>query len=90
MLLVKPFKVLISLYLAPSPSWAAAIAHKLSPAFTVYVRVPLPGIHPDHVGIEVDVTGDTIKVIEGNISDSVGYRNIKVNGKNICGRCSHQ
>ena len=42
---------------------------------------------PDHVGIVVSVSGDTIRVIEGNISSSVGYRNIKVNGKNIRGYC---
>ena len=41
----------------------------------------------DHVGIVVSVTNGTIKVIEGNISDSVGYRNISVNGKNIRGYC---
>ena len=40
---------------------------------------------PDHVGIVVSVNGTTIKVIEGNISDSVGYRTIKVNGKFIRG-----
>lgn len=39
----------------------------------------------DHVGIVVSVTGNTIKVIEGNINDSVGYRSIKVNGKFIRG-----
>ena len=41
--------------------------------------------NPDHVGIVASVSGDTIKVIEGNISDSVNYRSIKVNGKNIRG-----
>lgn len=41
----------------------------------------------DHVGIVVSVKNGTIKVIEGNISDSVGYRNIAVNGKNIRGYC---
>ena len=41
--------------------------------------------NPDHVGIVVSVNGSTIKVIEGNISDSVGYRNIAVNGKYIRG-----
>lgn len=39
----------------------------------------------DHVGIVVSVNGTTIKVIEGNISDSVGYRTIKINGKYIRG-----
>jgi Muramidase (flagellum-specific) len=40
---------------------------------------------PDHVGIVVSVSGGTIKVIEGNISNAVGYRNIAVNGKMIRG-----
>ena len=39
----------------------------------------------DHIGIVVSVTGNTIKVIEGNISDAVGYRTIQVNGKYIRG-----
>lgn len=39
----------------------------------------------DHVGIVVEVNGTTIRVIEGNISDSVGYRNITVNAKFIRG-----
>lgn len=42
---------------------------------------------PDHVGIVVSVSGGTIKVIEGNMDNAVGYRNIKVNGKNIRGYC---
>lgn len=40
---------------------------------------------PDHVGIIVSVSGLTIKVIEGNISDKVGYRNIVVDAKYIRG-----
>lgn len=40
---------------------------------------------PDHVGIVEKVSGDTITVIEGNYSDSVKRRTIKVNGKNIRG-----
>lgn len=39
----------------------------------------------DHIGIVVSVSGSTIKVIEGNISNAVGYRNIAVNGKFIRG-----
>lgn len=39
----------------------------------------------DHVGIIVSVSGDNIKVIEGNMSNSVGYRTLKVNGKYIRG-----
>ena len=42
---------------------------------------------PNHVGIVVSVSGNTIKVVEGNISNSVGYRTIEVNGKYIRGYC---
>lgn len=41
----------------------------------------------DHVGIVVSVSGKTIKIIEGNYSDAVKYRNIQVNGKYIRGYC---
>lgn len=40
---------------------------------------------PDHVGIVESVNGSTIKVIEGNISDSVGRRTMQVNGRYIRG-----
>lgn len=39
----------------------------------------------DHIGIVVSVSGSTIKVIEGNMSDAVGYRNLAVNGRYIRG-----
>lgn len=39
----------------------------------------------DHVGIVVDVNGNSIKIIEGNVDNSVGYRHITVNGKYIRG-----
>lgn len=39
----------------------------------------------DHIGIVVSVSGSTIKIIEGNMSNAVGYRNIAVNGKYIRG-----
>lgn len=41
--------------------------------------------HPDHVGIVERVVGNTISVIEGNISNKVGRRLIYVNSKNIRG-----
>ena len=41
--------------------------------------------NPDHVGVVVSVTGSTIRVIEGNKNNAVGYRDIAVNGKNIRG-----
>lgn len=40
---------------------------------------------PEHVGIVISVSGDVIKVIEGNKDDAVGYREIKVNGRYIRG-----
>lgn len=39
----------------------------------------------DHVGIVEKVNGDTITVIEGNISNAVGRRTLKVNGRYIRG-----
>lgn len=39
----------------------------------------------DHVGIVEKVEGTTITVIEGNINNAVGRRNIQVNGKYIRG-----
>lgn len=41
--------------------------------------------NPDHVGAVVSVSGNTIKVVEGNKSNAVGYRNLAVNGKYIRG-----
>lgn len=42
---------------------------------------------PDHVGIVAYISGTTMKIIEGNISDSVAYRTLSVNGKYIRGYC---
>lgn len=42
---------------------------------------------PEHVGMVVSVTGDTIKVIEGNYGNAVKYRTLKVNGRYIRGYC---
>ena len=39
----------------------------------------------DHVGIVVSVNGTTMKIIEGNMSDAVGYRTIQVNARYIRG-----
>lgn len=39
----------------------------------------------DHVGIVVSCDGKTIRVIEGNMSDAVGYRKLAVNGRYIRG-----
>lgn len=40
---------------------------------------------PEHVGIVVSVSGNTMKIIEGNKSDSVSYRDIAVNARYIRG-----
>lgn len=37
----------------------------------------------DHVGVVVQRNGTTLKVLEGNKSDAVGYRNVGVQSKNI-------
>lgn len=43
--------------------------------------------YPEHVGIVEAVDGNTIMVIEGNMSDKVGERKLKVNGRYIRGYC---
>lgn len=40
---------------------------------------------PDHVGIVSAVIGDTLEIIEGNMSNKVGYRRLSINGRNIRG-----
>lgn len=82
---------MIDLYKAKG-RWQENDAYRPSPADVIMYDWQDSGVgdntgYPDHVGIVVSVSGDTIKVIEGNISDRVGYRNIKVNGKNIRGYC---
>lgn len=42
---------------------------------------------PEHVGMVVSISGSTIKVIEGNKNDAVGYRTMQVGGKFIRGYC---
>lgn len=41
--------------------------------------------NPDHVGIVVNVKDGIIKVVEGNINNGCGYRNIAVNARYIRG-----
>ncbi len=41
--------------------------------------------YSDHVGIVEKVSGSTITIIEGNMSNAVGRRNLKVNGRYIRG-----
>ncbi len=40
---------------------------------------------PDHVGIVYSISGTTLKIIEGNKSDTVAYRSLQANGKYIRG-----
>lgn len=40
---------------------------------------------PDHVGVVESVIGNTIRVVEANYSNSVGIRNLTVNGRYIRG-----
>lgn len=42
---------------------------------------------PEHVGMVCDLSGGSMRVIEGNKSHAVGYRSIKVNGRYIRGYC---
>ena len=42
---------------------------------------------PDHVGIVAYISNNTMKIIEGNISNAVNYRTLSVNGKYIRGYC---
>ena len=37
----------------------------------------------DHVGIVVQRNGNTLKVVEGNMNNGVGYRNVGIQSKNI-------
>ena len=41
--------------------------------------------HCDHVGIVVEVVGDKLKVIEGNKSDTVGYRYVSLPNTQVWG-----
>ena len=40
-----------------------------------------------YIPVVVSVSGNSIKVIEGNMSDAVGHRTLRVNGKYIRGYC---
>lgn len=42
---------------------------------------------PDHVGIICSTSKNTMRVIEGNINNAVGYRDLKIDGKYIRGYC---
>lgn len=71
-------------------SWEENDAHVPSPGDYIFYDWQDSGIGDntgaaDHVGIVEKVSGSTITVIEGNMSNAVGRRNIAVNGRYIRG-----
>lgn len=71
-------------------SWVENDAYVPSPGDYIFYDWQDTGVgdctgSADHVGIVVSVSGNTIKVIEGNKNDAVGYRSIAVNGRYIRG-----
>ncbi len=71
-------------------AWTENDAHIPSPGDYIFYDWDDSGVGDntgwsDHVGIVVSVTGSTIKLIEGNISNKVGYRTLQVNAKTIRG-----
>lgn len=71
-------------------SWQENDAYVPSPGDYVFYDWDDSGVgdctgSADHVGIVVSVSGSTVKVIEGNKNDAVGYRNLAVNGRYIRG-----
>lgn len=71
-------------------TWQENDAHVPQPGDVVFYDWDDSGVGdntgwPDHVGIVESVTGSDIKVIEGNMSDAVGRRTLKVNGRYIRG-----
>ncbi len=82
---------MIALYKAKG-RWKEADDHKPSPGDLMMYDWDDSGNGentgaPEHVGMVVSVSGSTIKVIEGNKNDAVGYRTMKVNGRYIRGYC---
>lgn len=71
-------------------SWEETDAHTPKPGDVIFYDWQDSGVGDnkgtsEHVGIVEKVSGSTITVIEGNISDSVGRRTLKVNGRYIRG-----
>jgi len=71
-------------------SWVEDDAYKPSPGDYIFYNWDDNGVgdctaSADHVGIVEKVSGQTITVIEGNYSNSVGRRTITVNGRYIRG-----
>ena len=71
-------------------AWQENDAHVPQPGDVIFYDWDDSGVGdntgwPDHVGIVESVNGSDIKVIEGNMSDAVGRRTLKVNGRYIRG-----
>lgn len=71
-------------------AWVEKDSHVPSPGDIIFYDWQDNGVgdntsHSDHVGIVEAVNGNTITVIEGNYSDSVKRRTLKVNGQYIRG-----
>ena len=71
-------------------SWQENDAYKPSAGDYIFYDWDDDGVgdnknYASHVGIVVSVSGSTFKVIEGNMSNAVGYRTMTVNGKYIRG-----
>ena len=71
-------------------TWQENDAHVPQPGDVIFYDWDDSGVGdntgwPDHVGIVESVSGSDIKVIEGNMSDAVGRRTLKVNGRYIRG-----
>ncbi len=82
---------MIDLYKAKG-RWQESDAYRPQPADVIMYDWDDNGVgdctgYPEHVGIVESVNGNTITVIEGNISDKVGERTLQVNGRFIRGYC---
>ena len=71
-------------------TWQENDAHVPQPGDVIFYDWDDSGVGdntgwPEHVGIVESVNGSDIKVIEGNMSDAVGRRTLKVNGRYIRG-----
>lgn len=82
---------MIELYRAKG-RWQENDAYRPQPADIVMYDWDDNGVgdctgYPEHVGIVEAVNGNTITVIEGNMSNKVGRRNLQVNGRFIRGYC---
>ena len=82
---------MIDLYRAKG-RWQENDAYRPQPADIVMYDWDDNGVgdctgYPEHVGIVEAVNGNTITVIEGNMSNKVGERALQVNGRYIRGYC---